>query len=251
MKWEEDEIEKLIECYRLNIPTKEIAILLNRSTNSICQKASKLCLYKQRPWSVEDIDKLTDIYKNHTIKELAIIFNRTESAIKTKGTKLKIARPYRKTHDEFLIEIKDRPFITTSKYIRDRAAMSFSCNICTNTWKATPSSIIQGTGCPVCNKPGAYFKFTKKDFAKIPYLYLYRVVLAYKDEIFEKIGVTKSPEKRFSSIKPYELKEVLVMEKYKNAEQCYKDEQYIHRLYKDNSYMPKYKFSGHTECYIR
>ena len=39
---------------------------------------------------------------------------------------------------------------TNDKYINDKSKMKFKCGVCGTTWKATPNSILGGSGCPKC-----------------------------------------------------------------------------------------------------
>lgn len=37
-----------------------------------------------------------------------------------------------------------------SDYIRMKEKCKWKCNVCNNIWEATPSNIVQGSGCPIC-----------------------------------------------------------------------------------------------------
>ena len=56
----------------------------------------------------------------------------------------------RKTHNQFIAEIKDRPFICLEKYQTDRTKIQFQCCICGHEWAARPNDLLQGHGCPEC-----------------------------------------------------------------------------------------------------
>lgn len=70
-------------------------------------------------------------------------------------------------------------------------------------------------------------------------------------EDFIKIGKTfKTVNKRYSNntVMPYNyvvLKEI----KFNTAQDCFKHEYKLHQKYKNKSYTPNVKFSGHTECF--
>lgn len=57
-----------------------------------------------------------------------------------------------KTQEQFIEQIKERnPYVTIiGKYINDITKIEYKCNICNLTHFATPSSLIQGSGCPIC-----------------------------------------------------------------------------------------------------
>lgn len=94
-----------------------------------------------------------------------------------------------KTDLEYKDQIVDRPLINIEPYIRDYVAIEHKCLDCDNIWKAAPSYIIQGTGCPMCctgsfknDKPGT----------------LYHVSLDYLGDTYYKIGITNnSVQQRF------------------------------------------------------
>lgn len=56
----------------------------------------------------------------------------------------------RKTHDEFCSEIEGRNISVIGNYIRSTEKILMRCDECGGTWKATPKSITQGSGCPAC-----------------------------------------------------------------------------------------------------
>jgi hypothetical protein len=60
----------------------------------------------------------------------------------------------RKTHEEFLQEIKDLhggSVIALDKYIDIKTKMKFEC-ICSYQWEARPAHILRGYGCPICTR---------------------------------------------------------------------------------------------------
>lgn len=57
----------------------------------------------------------------------------------------------RKTHEEFLSQIKGRPFIALDTYRAARTKMRFRCSLDGHEWDANPSDIVNNkSGCPVC-----------------------------------------------------------------------------------------------------
>lgn len=59
--------------------------------------------------------------------------------------------PKRKTHEEFLEQVKDRPFTVLGRYESCKKKMRFRCHKCNREWLAKPNCILaSGTGCPYC-----------------------------------------------------------------------------------------------------
>ena len=56
-----------------------------------------------------------------------------------------------KTGAEYKAQISFRPFINLDPYVRDYIPLAHQCSKCFHIWRAAPSYILQGTGCPVCN----------------------------------------------------------------------------------------------------
>lgn len=58
-----------------------------------------------------------------------------------------------KTQEQFEEQIKRKnPYVAiTGKYINDATKIEYRCNICGLLHKATPSVLLQGRGCPICN----------------------------------------------------------------------------------------------------
>lgn len=63
--------------------------------------------------------------------------------------------PKKKTHEEFIKELKDiQPNINIiSKYINSSQKVKCNCLVCNNIWEAKASHLLSGHGCPNCNKP--------------------------------------------------------------------------------------------------
>lgn len=58
----------------------------------------------------------------------------------------------RKTNEEFLEDLKDKgiKYIPLEPYIGASVNIAFQCNKCGHVWKARPSNILCGRGCPEC-----------------------------------------------------------------------------------------------------
>jgi len=67
----------------------------------------------------------------------------------------------RKTHEEFVSEIGNRPIRVLNKYINSNTKLEFQCEICGAKWKAVPFSVSQGSGCPPCGRKNGWGKLEK------------------------------------------------------------------------------------------
>lgn len=203
-------------------------------------------------WDNEEIDLLTIwINQGWTHKDIGNELGRTASSVEHKAARLHLysKNNIRKTHNQFMIEIKDRPFICLDTYITNKVKLRFKCKNDSVIWTARPDDILRGKGCPVCNRKGGYSSYSSREFKKIKEMYLYKVLLSYKCEVFYKIGISINPSTRYTSYSPYKVKQIIVEEKYTDAEQAFLDEQFLHNLYSEYKYIPKYKFGGYTECF--
>jgi flagellar biosynthesis GTPase FlhF len=75
--------------------------------------------------------------------------------------------PRKKTHEEFVKEIKDKygnEYEILGKYVnaKNKIKVRHNCNKCSNyEWEVTPDSLLRGTRCPICN---GGVKKTHKEF---------------------------------------------------------------------------------------
>lgn len=58
----------------------------------------------------------------------------------------------RKTHEEFIVELKlkNSNITVLSEYINCSTKIKAKCLKCNNVWETNPNSLLQGHGCPVC-----------------------------------------------------------------------------------------------------
>jgi very-short-patch-repair endonuclease len=83
----------------------------------------------------------------------------------------------RKTHEKFvedIYKIYHNRYDVIGQYITANKKIEIKCNICNNNWNIAPYSILQGTGCPICNQSKGELKI--KDFLennKFNYKYQY------------------------------------------------------------------------------
>ena len=110
-----------------------------------------------------------------------------------------------------------------------------------------------GSGCPVCANITSNNKDIETDNiedSKKVYCEFYILKYTNPEEVFYKIGVTKSLKNRFSSLSnsfKYKI-EVLHVE-VSNVYDAYKKEHYLKNKLKEFNYRPLHKFSGFTECF--
>lgn len=91
----------------------------------------------------------------------------------------------RKTHEEFLEQVKDRPFTVIGKYIGLERKIEFRCKVCDHVWLAQPNNILAGQGCSECGRRMSGVSrrsFTEDEFFD-----------AIKDRHITVVGEFKSP----------------------------------------------------------
>lgn len=69
----------------------------------------------------------------------------------------------RKSNKEFLQELKEKkiPYIPLENYIDAKTKIKFKCDRCKTVWKAQPSNILTGKGCPQCKINNAKIRYTE------------------------------------------------------------------------------------------
>jgi len=265
--WDKEE-ENLLKLWLVDGWTyADIANELGRSTRSVSKKSQKLKIYsknskkkthakfleeiKDKPLKCLDIYKTTHTKLRFQCKIDGYVWSTTPAHIISAGQGCpKCGGGLKKTHEQFLHEIKDKPFICLGIYTGAHIQLKFKCNVDGHIWTTAPHEVLRGSGCPKCGSKGAYSYYSEEDFKSIKEIYLYKVLLEHKDESFYKVGISTNIVSRFRAYSPYKVKKILVLEKYTNAKQCFMDEQWIHSFYSKYKYSPKYKFNGHTECFI-
>lgn len=71
--------------------------------------------------------------------------------------------PKRKTHEEFVEEISDRPITVLGEYENVKTKIEFKCDWCNNRWQAEPSGILyQEYSCPRCNGEEAHREYIEE-----------------------------------------------------------------------------------------
>lgn len=148
-------------------------------------------------------------------------------------------------------------YLPLESYIDTDTSILHSCPQCTNKWKARPSHILAGHGCPKCRRPGGY-NFTyfenNPEIANNPGA-CYLVVLIDKDtnkKIAYKIGITKGSSnkdvlKRVKHFKEYEARILKVH--FDTLLNVFSLEQQLHTKWAQYKMLPDKKFGGWQECF--
>ena len=162
----------------------------------------------------------------------------------------KCAGSIKLTNDTIDKRIKDRHIKRLGNYVGDKIKIKWECLVCHNKWETTYGIIKRGSGCPTCaryNHPGTYGQLSKELADNLDYsLYLYHVKLQYEDEIFYKYGLTKNIDRqRYKKYNPYKVIEEISFEGY-DAWTAIQLEKGL-----KSNYIPKHKFGGYSECYIK
>ena len=81
-------------------------------------------------------------------------WNPTPSDVIQGGGCPKCGNVYRKSHEEFVVEVKTKqPTIEViGKYVNANTKILCHCKVCGSHWKATGDSLTQGHGCPRCKE---------------------------------------------------------------------------------------------------
>lgn len=82
----------------------------------------------------------------------------------------------KKTNEQFLKELKtiNENIIPLEDYIKSSIKILVKCNICKHEWKVLPNSLLQGHGCPECNKKKQFDTrsvIKEKDYDEVVKLY--------------------------------------------------------------------------------
>lgn len=211
---------------------------------------------KSPNWSSLEISYLKQNYPTlgvkGCIKELS---NRTEKSINIKASRLGLkmldAWNRKLSTKEYIDKLvsKNISYMPTEEYILDDTEINHICNICDNTWKVRPNNILNGSGCPSCNKGFGWLGYIGTSvFAK-----LYIIKITTNTEVFLKVGITTNTIKRFSAIKKGIGSEFLNLEViciFNNiSTSILKIEQYLLNIYSKNRFITKYYFGGYTELF--
>ena len=154
--------------------------------------------------------------------------------------------------DDVIDKLKENGFLLLSEYkgITERA--TFKCLSCDHQFTRRMDVSLYGTnGCPSCSKSMNGFigsdYFSKNPEMKHASCKLYLIEFSGNNEHFYKVGITRNTvENRIRKI-PYDGKILEVVES--NMLDIFESEKRTKKLNKNNRYLPKLKFNGHSECF--
>jgi len=182
--WDNEEIELLTACIEAGWKHKEIATELDRSLDSIKNKATKLGIATRSYWTDKDIEILKTCLNNKWIhKDIAIKLNRSIGSIHKKAGLLELISNAEITLSDKQIskKLKNKQIKIIGKYKNTKTPIEFKCLKCSYIWKVSPASIFSGTACPVCAKSGF-----KEDKPAATYCIYFKELDLYK------IGITNN-----------------------------------------------------------
>lgn len=252
--WTVEEDEFLKENYA-ELGAKECSIILGRSETSIAHRAIKYELKSSRTnrnktWSEAEKKILIDNYSRLGLEYcMALLPGRTEMAIYRAASLLKLKNNYIKSstptwshrdYENALLN-KEAEAYPLEEYIDSRTPIMHACTE-GHEWKARPSNILSGSGCPSCANYGF-------DTTKPALLYYIKIMDGYKS--YYKIGITnRTIVDRFESDKDKDIK-VLLEEYYSSGIEARNREQSILNEFKYKRVcVPKLlKSGGNTELF--
>lgn len=161
------------------------------------------------------------------------------SAKKRRNDKINFIESASKIHNNFY----DYRLVN---YVTSKSKVRIICPI-HNVFEQRPNDHISGYGCPKCGNIGLYKHSSFKDYNNV-FGYLYLMEIKNNVENFLKIGITKNtPNVRKTHIKGYniELLKIANIPLY----DAFMLEQEIINVFSEFTYIPLYKFGGHTECF--
>ena len=151
-------------------------------------------LYLVIMWTENETNFLLENYAINGPSYCSQNLGKDYACVRVKASRmgLKMTRPsnHKKTHEEYEMDIMERnlPIIPLEKYETAQTPITHQC-FEGHTWKAPPTRILSGKGCPLC----ASYRFNVDIPAILYYIYIEKSNLQYY-----KIGITNSSiEKRF------------------------------------------------------
>lgn len=155
---------------------------------------------KSPNWTEEEISILITNYpKLGTSRDMEdLLPGRSSKGIQVKATRigLKVSNPWNKlkTTEQYSSEILPQGIIVLEKYINDATKLNHKCISCEHTWESKPNNILNGSGCPICNRGFGSRYATENTYPEIAYIYLLKI--RTKEEEFLKVGITTVPTNR-------------------------------------------------------
>lgn len=158
-------------------------------------------------WTIDEIEFLRANYPNFGIEYCCNFLQRSSASVRGKAFNLGLNAPGSKlkTHEEYETQLllAEAVAYPLEQYITHKTPILHSC-VEGHVWKAQPHNIINGHGCPICNRIG----FNPSKPALVYYIKISKENLTYF-----KIGITnKTLEYRFRQDKD---KEILVLKQWK------------------------------------
>lgn len=154
-----------------------------------------------------------------------------------------IIRKFREIHG-------DKYCYDKSVYVTSKDKLIIECPT-HGEFNKSPNSHLVGQGCPKCSYEthyGAYHRMSEDKRRRIKPAYLYYARLHSNGEVFDKVGVSTDPMRRFKGFGVYDVIEYKVHE-YQNMNEAYINEVEHHRNMKEMRYIPIHSFDGKNECY--
>ena len=213
---------------------------------------------KSPNWTQQEIEVLTSNYPILGNSEaLTLMFkNRSPKGIQVKASRLglKYANAFNilKTTEQYSLEISPQGVLVLDAYINDATKIKHQCTFCSHIWSSKPNNILNGSGCPICNK-GFGSRYSKEDrYPENAYIYLIKILT--KEEHFLKLGITAIPtNRRIWQIK-YELgSELISCDIIKKVKAAGKFISVLEGIILSNPTLIRYntnlKFKGRTELF--
>lgn len=252
--WTIEEDEFLKENY-YNLGAKECSMILDRTETSIAHRAMKHGIKssktnRSRVWSEEEKTLLINNYSLYGLEyctnllpdRTATSIYKTASLLKLKNYNIKDSTP-KWTHIEYEQALLSREVeaYPLELYIDSRTPISHSC-IEGHEWKARPSNILSGSGCPTCSKSG--FDINKPAI-------LYYIKIVDSNDTFYKVGITnRTVAERFELDKDKSIT-VLLEKSFSRGIHARNEEQLIlSKFTNERIHMPGLlKSKGNTELF--
>lgn len=206
---------------------------------------------KSLNWTVEEDNILKRYYSDIGVEGCIKLVSRSSKAINVRasrlGLKLNNAWNKKLTTEEYrnkLLSLGIRNIDIIEEYINDATEVLHKCIVCNNSWSVRPNNILNGSGCPKCNKGFGWLSSASNSAKSCIYL----VEMGVDSKKVLKLGVTTSIRKRISAIRQHSDSEPKVLLRvHTSSEVVLQAEQLLLRYfsgYKVDSVNP---FPGHTE----
>lgn len=200
-------------------------------------------------WSSKDIEFLRNNYPSEDLNYCSQYLNRTIQALRTKAHKLNIKRSSTyynlKTNEIYDLEIVNKPLLRLDDYIGANIPITHKCKICSNTWKISPSHILNGSSCIMCSPNKGY-----KD-NKFGTLYLVELDIGDPNkEPLYKLGITNNTVKERLGSDLLKFKGTICWTlSSENGSKIRSLESELKAKYKDYQYNTGLLKSGNTETF--